>query len=246
VLQADDALSISVSGGYGMFIDTLGESQEEADARDILLCKTCAELLCRTSPYFLDAVESHISGSVGHQCVDGELVWEPIDQCSTDSDLHGWRRVWLAVEQTAGDQGLNRLRDRVVHGVFDSYEEAEAWCGEHGGDLSVIETLSGNLGVYYGVDGRRLDSGSDNDSDVSDGRRERRVGAVGDESLVLASVTLELEALCERLEAMGEHSSADAILEADEAIVAIQRVLARSRVNLAQAMSVLERAGLSS
>ena len=59
--QCDNALEIEFSGGYGMFIDPIGESRKIA-----LLCHDCAHALCNQYPWMAELVDpyhGHMHGS---------------------------------------------------------------------------------------------------------------------------------------------------------------------------------------
>ena len=116
-LQADDALHLQLSGGYGEFIDLMDPSDYE-DCK-LIICGTCAKALVDAFPYLKAVVIRHLNLNIGHVCNDGELYWIPQPECTVDRYQHGWRHVFACVPVTqksvkAGDT------------FFDTQEEADA------------------------------------------------------------------------------------------------------------------------
>ncbi len=95
-LQADDALMIQLSGGYGMAIDPCMEPEP---ALTQLFCAKCCERLCAQWPSIARVIERHCSSSMAHHCTKTKsFVWTPSTHCDEYCSACGrWganNRVW--------------------------------------------------------------------------------------------------------------------------------------------------------
>lgn len=86
-LQYDNALEIQFDGGYGMFIDPMGD---EAHGFHAVICHDCAITMCTKVPWvakLLQPIDSH-SHKEGEECVSSAVSLALLKIFSGDGNDH--------------------------------------------------------------------------------------------------------------------------------------------------------------